>query len=129
MSSILSQPVLVLNRNWQPIEERTVEKAITDMTGGSAPKLAMHVELIEMPDGTFKLGTGTRPVSWEEWLTLPIRNDFHQDRIIGAHRFTMRGPTVLICANYGDMHMVGEKWSTDAVRRRDKGVCQVTRQE
>ena len=67
MSSILTKAtVLVLNRNWQAINVRTPQEAFCMM----ATNVATGLE-IERGDGA--RAEALRPVSWEEWITLPIR--------------------------------------------------------
>ncbi len=124
--NVLNQPVLVLNRGWQPIGETTVERALVDITGNPPSKLAMHVELETDGEGSYRLGSGTRPCSWEEWITLEVRDDRHEDRAVHTHRFTWRAPTVLICTAYDKMPARSLRWSTGNVRVRDNGVCQVS---
>ena len=133
MSSVLSLPVLTLNRHWQPIsDDQTVEQAIVAMTGGKngvPSKLGMHVELEVDENGNYSLGTGTRPCPWEEWIGLDIRNDHHQDRAVHTHRYTWRAPSVIICTVYDEMPMKKLRWSTGNVRVRDGGICQVSQQK
>lgn len=126
-SDPLNAPVLVLNTHWQPIGEATTKQAMTDMLGSPPSKLAMHVELEwNEHDEEWRLGSGTRPVSWDEWITLAVREDHHEDRVLHTHRFAFRGPTVLICSVFDEMPEKTMRWSTGNVRVRDGGVCQIT---
>jgi len=62
MSDILNKTtVLVLNRNWQAINVRTPADAFCQMATNVATGLEIEGE------------EHIRPVSWEEWLLLPIR--------------------------------------------------------
>lgn len=128
--NVLTQPVLVLNKHWQAINDKaTVESALIDMTGGKhgiPSKLALDVELVPDGNGGYILGSSTRPVEWSEWITLPVRTDHHDDRAVHTHRYTWRAPTVIICKVYDDMPVKTMRWSTGNVRIRDNGVCQVT---
>ena len=54
--------VLVLNRNWQAINIRTPQEAFCQM----ATNVATALEI----DGENHI----RPVTWDEWITLPIRD-------------------------------------------------------
>ena len=61
MSSILTKAtVLVLNRNWQAINVRTPQEAFCMMATNVATGLEIQGE------------DHIRPVTWEEWSTLPI---------------------------------------------------------
>ena len=60
--TILTKPtVLVLNRNWQAINVRTPQEAFCMMATNVATGLEIEGE------------DHIRPVTWEEWITLPIR--------------------------------------------------------
>ena len=62
MSDILNKAtVLVLNRNWQAINVRTPQEAFCMMATNVATGLEIEGE------------DHIRPVTWEEWITLPIR--------------------------------------------------------
>jgi len=62
MTDILSKSiVLVLNRNWQAINIRTPQEAFCQM----ATNVATGLEI----EGKNHI----RPVTWEEWIRLPIR--------------------------------------------------------
>src|SRR5439155_26641790 len=62
MSSILMKAtVLVLNRNWQAINVRAPQEAFCMMATNIATGLEIEGE------------NHIRPVTWEEWITLPIR--------------------------------------------------------
>jgi hypothetical protein len=84
MTDILNKTiVLVLNRNWQAIN----------------PAGAGHAAGRVLPDG-YKRGHGPRhrrrnhirPVTWEEWITLPIREG---DHAVHTARKAIRVPTVI----------------------------------
>ena len=63
MTDILNKTiVLVLNRNWQAINIRTPQDAFCQM----ATNVATALEI----DGENRI----RPVTWDEWITLPIRD-------------------------------------------------------
>ena len=63
MSDILNKTnVLVLNRNWQTINIRTRQEAFCMMATNVATALEIEGE------------DYIRPVQWDEWITLPIRN-------------------------------------------------------
>src|SRR5262249_41672369 len=67
MNTILTKSiVLVLNRNWQAINTRTPQEAFCMMAANVATALD-----IELADGN--RAEALRPVTWDEWVTLPIR--------------------------------------------------------
>src|SRR5688572_9342651 len=63
MTDILNKTiVLVLNRNWQAINTRTPADAFCQMATNVATALDIDGE------------NHIRPVTWAEWITLPIRD-------------------------------------------------------
>src|SRR5262249_12517091 len=86
MSNILTKTtVLVLNRNWQAINVRTPQEAFCMMATNVATGLEIQGE------------DHIRPVSWEEWITLPIRD---QDEAVHTVRGQIRVPTVIVAGNH-----------------------------
>src|SRR6266700_3116484 len=86
MNDILNKSiVLVLNRNWQAINVRTPQDAFCQMATNVATGLD-----IEGDDHI-------RPVSWDEWITLPIRA---QDNAVQTVRGPIRVPAVIVAVNY-----------------------------
>src|SRR6185295_9731189 len=82
MSDILNKTiVLVLNRNWQAINIRTPADAFCQM----ATNVATALEI----DGENHI----RPMTWEEWITLPIRDG---DNAVNTVRGAIRAPTVIV---------------------------------
>src|ERR1051326_7962859 len=77
--------VLVLNRNWQSINVRTPIEAISQIATGVATSLEIEGE------------NQIRPVTWAEWITLPIRD---LDQAIQTVRGPIRMPTVIVLANF-----------------------------
>ncbi|MCF3650033.1 HNH endonuclease [Synoicihabitans lomoniglobus] len=120
--------VLSLNRVWQPIGHRTVRQALVALAGGSAgnpPALGLDIDYPRLPDGSwgFESPSQLRPVSWDEWLALPIR-DF--DLVVRAPGRTVRVPTVMVSTHYSRMPVHQPKPSREAIFSRDGGVCQYT---
>jgi hypothetical protein len=86
MGDILTKTtVLVLNRNWQAINVRTPQEAFCMMATNVATGLEIESE------------DHIRPVTWEEWIHLPIRE---QDEAVRAVRGPIRVPTVIVAVNY-----------------------------
>src|SRR5438045_9276640 len=90
MNILTKATVLVLTRNWQAINVRTPQEAFCMM----ATNVATGLE-IERGDGA--RAEALRPVSWEEWITLPIRE---QDEAVHTVRGQIRVPTVIVAVNY-----------------------------
>ena len=85
MSDILNKTiVLVLNRNWQAINIRTPQDAFCQMATNVATGLDIEGE------------NHIRPVTWEEWITLPIREG---DHAVHTARRAIRVPKVIVAVN------------------------------
>ena len=112
MNGILQQNVvLVLNRNWQAINVRTPEEVF--------PQLATRVATALDIDNENHI----RPVTWEEWITLPVRE---QDRAVHTVRAAIRIPTVIVLANYAKVPKKRPKLCAKSIRERDGNRCQYT---
>ena len=64
-----------------------------------------------------------RPVTWEEWITLPIRE---QDEAVHTVRGQIRVPTVIVAVNYAKVPKKRPKLCAKAIRERDDNRCQYT---
>jgi 5-methylcytosine-specific restriction endonuclease McrA len=112
MSDILNKAtVLVLNRNWQAINVRTPQEAFCMMATNVATGLEIAGE------------AHIRPVTWEEWITLPIRS---QDVAVHTVRGEIRVPTVIVAVNYARVPKKRPKLCARTVRERDGNRCQYT---
>ena len=112
MNSVLEKNVvLVLNRNWQAVNTTTPEHAFCQMSAGNALGLDIQEDHHMVP------------VSWEEWLTLPVRDC---DMQVGVVKGALRIPTVIVACNYSKVPMRRPKFSYRALRDRDGGRCQYT---
>jgi 5-methylcytosine-specific restriction endonuclease McrA len=112
MSNLLSKSiVLVLNRHWQAINVRTPKEAFCQM----ATNVATGLEI----DGENHI----RPVPWEEWIMLPIRDG---DNTVQTVRGPIRVPTVIVAVNYAKAPRKRPKLCTRAIRERDGNQCQYT---
>ena len=86
MSDILNKTiVLVLNRNWQAINIRTPADAFCQMATNVATALEIEGE------------NHIRPVTWDEWITLPVRDG---DNAVRTVHGAIRVPTVIVAVNY-----------------------------
>lgn len=112
MTAILNKAtVLVLNRNWQAIGVRTPAEAFCQMATNVATALDIEDD------------NHIRPVKWNEWITLPIREN---DAFVNTVRGPIRVPTVIVAVNYARVPMKRPKLSARAIRERDGNRCQYT---
>jgi 5-methylcytosine-specific restriction endonuclease McrA len=117
MTDILNKSiVLVLNRNWQAINVRTPQEAFCQMATNVAT--ALDIEL-----GNDGRAEGLRPVKWDEWITLPIREQ--DNAVCTAHR-EIRVPTVIVAVNFARVPKKRPKLSARNIRERDGNRCQYT---
>ena len=69
-----------------------------------------------------------RPVTWDEWITLPIRL---QDNAVQTVRGPVRVPTVIVAINYAKVPKKRPKLCVRAIRERDgnsrQSTCRVLR--
>jgi len=111
MNILTKATVLVLNRNWQAINVRTPQEAFCMMATNVATGLEIEGE------------DHIRPVAWEEWITLPIRD---QDEAVHTVRGQIRVPTVIVAVNYAKVPKKRPKLCAKAIRERDGNRCQYT---
>jgi 5-methylcytosine-specific restriction endonuclease McrA len=117
MSEILNKNiVLVLNRNWQAINIRTPQDAFCQMATNVATALD-----IELGEGGH--AEAMRPVTWDEWITLPIRP---QDQLVHTAHSAIRVPTVIVAVNYSRVPKKRPKLNARNIRERDGNRCQYT---
>jgi len=106
---LLKQKVLVINRNWQAIDETDVQTAMCDIVRGVATGI--------------DTGDGMRAVTWDEWAALPIREG---DRFLRTIHGAIRVPTVICKSSYAKMPKRQPKFDRRGVGERDNYTCQVT---
>src|SRR5882724_11985278 len=117
MSDILNKTiVLVLNRNWQAINIRTPADAFCQMATNVAT--ALEIEL-----GDDARAEALRPVTWAEWITLPIRDG---DNAVHTVRGAIRVPTVIVAVNFARVPKKRPKLCAKTIRERDGNRCQYT---
>lgn len=110
--NILDQlTVLVLNRNWMAVGATTPAHAFCQLANESARALDI--------DGQQRL----QPVSFAEWLTLPVRDGDHS---VGTVHGPIRLPTVILLNRFDKVPMVRPRFSARGIRERDGGKCQYT---
>jgi 5-methylcytosine-specific restriction endonuclease McrA len=114
-----------------PVGYKTVKDAIISLTGSeSKPEPSSHALDIEYgfnSDGSvdFDNPISMRPVTWSEWITLPIRE---WDLTINGANRTYRVPTVIIAINFDRMPVKSFKGkpSKESIWMRDGGIDQYT---
>ncbi|MBI4661076.1 MAG: HNH endonuclease [Verrucomicrobia bacterium] len=112
MTDILNKSiVLVLNRNWQAINIRTPAEAFCQMATNVATALEIEGE------------NHVRPVTWDEWITLPIRDS---DNAVHTVRGAIRVPTVIVALNFAKVPKKRPKLCARSIRERDGNRCQYT---
>ena len=129
MSDILNKNiVLVLNRNWQAINIRTPADAFCQMATNVATALDIEVEnaveadSFRAPRSEFR-ASAIRPVPWDEWITLPIRDG---DNAVRSARGAIRVPTVIVAVNFAKVPKKRPKLNAHNIRLRDGNRCQYT---
>jgi len=131
MTDILNKTiVLVLNRNWQAINIRTPADAFCQMATNVATALEIEREdPIEAESDPFCIlhsalhTRNIRPVTWDEWITLPIRDSDNAVHTVGG---AIRVPTVIVAVNYARVPKKRPKLCAKAIRERDGNRCQYT---
>ena len=112
MTDMLNQAsVLVLNRNWQAINIRTPAEVFCQMATGVATALEIAGE------------DHIRPVSWDEWITLPVRGE---DRAVLTVRGPIRIPAVIVAVNFAHVPRKRPRLCAKSIRERDGNRCQYT---
>jgi 5-methylcytosine-specific restriction endonuclease McrA len=129
MNDILNKSiVLVLNRNWQAINIRTPQEAFCQMATNVATALEIEVEdtaesgSFRTPHSEFR-ASAIRPVTWDEWITLPIRDG---DNAVRTVRGAIRVPTVIVAVNFVRVPKKRPKLCARTIRERDGNRCQYT---
>jgi 5-methylcytosine-specific restriction endonuclease McrA len=126
MSDILNKTiVLVLNRNWQAINIRTPQDAFCQMATNAATALDIEIEdasALRTPHSEFR-ASAVRPVTWDEWITLPVREGDHAVR---TARGAIRVPTVIVAVNFAKVPKKRPKLCSKTIRERDGNRCQYT---
>jgi len=110
MTLLTKSIVLVLNRNWQAINVRTPADAFCQLATNVATALDVD-------------GGSIRPVTWDEWIRLPIRE---QDQSVRTVRGAIRVPTIIVAVNYTRVPKRRPRLSTRTIRERDGNRCQYT---
>lgn len=105
MSAILQRPVLVLNRNWQPVNVATVARALILLWNESA-------RIVD--PGDYQL------YDWHDWTRQVPGAD---ERVIRAVRQRIRVPEVVALSAYDRLPQGAVSFSRRNVFKRDRFAC------
>lgn len=105
VSSVLNAPVLVLNRNYQPVRVTTARHAFTMMFVGRARALDTDFE----------------PFAFEDWIGLPPSE---KDEVVGTTKGPVRVPRILLLGRYNRVPKVALRLSRRNIFLRDDYTCQ-----
>ena len=122
MNLLDKQICLKLNALWQPVGLVTIRSAVTFLCSeshGEKPGYVIDFETEVDENGEHVL-TYANPVSFEEWLKLPVRE---QDLSINTSSGPIRLPLVVICARFSKVPKHTTRWSTGNVHLRDNYTC------
>ena len=105
-SATLTQPALVLNRNWQPVGVATVARALVKVWNDAA-------RIVDPAD--------YRQYTWADWSQLrPLEGK----PFIQALRFRLRVPEVIALSKYDHLPANAVTFSRRNVFQRDRFTCQ-----
>lgn len=110
MSLLTENRVLVLNKNWTPINEISPMAAFAMMASDAATAL-------NTDDNCFV------PVGFDDWLKLSVREG---DESVGTPRGRVRVPRVIIAVNYAKVVSKKPRLTMAKLRERDKDKCAYT---
>jgi len=102
---LLSAPVLLLNRYYEPVQLTTVRRAFVLLFGGAAHALDEHGE----------------PYSFDVWRALPVRDEDDSIPIIGG---SLRVPRVLHLGRYDRTPRSTVRLTRRNLMMRDQHQCQ-----
>lgn len=110
MSIVNEKRVLVLNKNYQVINEITVAEAFSMMAADAATAL-------DTSDGCFT------PVKCKDWMKLVPRSN---DDKIGTSRGPVRVPRIIVAVNYAHVVKKKPRLTMARLRERDGNRCAYT---
>ena len=110
MNTVLDQPVLVLNRYWQPVQTCSVRRAVHLLCVG-------HARVVQT-DGENQFQTHDLG-SWMDYSTCSNEGDF-----IHTVRLAVRVPSILVLGLYDKIPRLEVKFTRRNVFLRDQFTCQ-----
>lgn len=105
MSSVLNDPCLVLNRNWQPVTFLPVQTAIVNVMRDMASVLDVQDYLL---------------LTFEEWAELGRSSE----RVIHTPSMSIAAPEVIVLKKYGERPPRRVTFTRSNLYRRDAFTCQ-----
>ena len=123
--NIIDRKVLSLNGLWQAIGVKTVKDAFVAMNGGDTnnpPAKALDISYPQNEDGSYNFNEYPTiiPVSWLEWITLPIRE---YDTVINTCKMKLRVPTVIVAVNFKKIPKKRFRPTRQVLYQLQKGIC------
>jgi 5-methylcytosine-specific restriction endonuclease McrA len=106
VASVLQRPTLVLNRNWQPVNVATVERALTMLWNESARVVDPH---------DYQMYT------WADWSQLAPGEG---EPFVQAIRMRLRVPEVVTLTGYDRLPAAAVSFSRRNIFKRDHYTCQ-----
>ena len=121
-NDIINKPItLQLNSGWVAINMTSPAVALTDLCKGTAKALNIDYVRDENGEYDFSQPEYAVPVSWDEWIELPIREI---DFVVHTPKKTIRVPQVVICIQYNKVPVFMPKLNRKSLYERDRGICQ-----
>jgi len=111
---VLSEPVLVLNRHWQPIGTTTVRDALGTLC-------SPHKENPDEPKAKVICPDTYASFSWKDWSHLQVTAD---DRTIASANLVSKVPNIIMHLEYGKVPSPKSHFSRRTLFKRDKNTCQ-----
>ena len=111
MSYVLDYPVLVLNRNWQPVHTCAVRRSLHLLCTG-------HAKIVQV-DGDEMFATHDLP----SWIRYSVSRGDGGEMIRGA-RIAILVPKIVVLSAYDRLPRLEVKFSRRNVMLRDKFTCQ-----
>lgn len=103
---VLQRPILVLNRNWQPVRVATVARGLALLWNEAA-------RVVDPAD--------FQTYTWDDWTRLRPRDG---EEYIQAVRFRLRVPEVLTLNRYDQVPAAAVAFSRRNLFKRDRYTCQ-----
>ena len=117
---------LVLNSGWLPIGITSYKKALICLNSDNAGNLvskALDINYKLIGDNTwdFEQVESINPLSFDEWIKLPVRPF---DSFVKTINKTIRLPTVIVSLGFSKMPLRQMKPTRKAILERDNYICQ-----
>jgi 5-methylcytosine-specific restriction endonuclease McrA len=106
--SVLSNPVLILNKNWQAIKVRSVKTAI---------RIVSRERAVIVDVNTYELYT------WDKWIQIKVTDE---DSSIKTARTRIKSPEVILLTKYGKVPVGDIRLTKKNIFIRDGYRCQYT---